>query len=83
MAALKDKFPFVQDLQHVTRHADEITNVHVENCIGFVPVPVGIAGPLLVEGTATPSDNFYAPLATTEAALVASCCAQSTSNPAC
>lgn len=72
MAALK-KFPFVQDLQHVTRHADETSGVHVENCIGFVPVPVGIAGPLVVEGSDTPSDKFYAPLATTEAALVASC----------
>lgn len=73
MADLNHKFPFLQNLQHVTRHADETRGVHVENCIGFVPVPVGVAGPLRVQGTGTPSDNFYAPLATTEAAMVASC----------
>lgn len=28
-----------------------------------MPVPLGIAGPLLVEGSGTPSDKFYAPLA--------------------
>lgn len=63
MAAVKGNFPFIQDLQHTTRHADETAGVHVENCIGFVPVPLGIAGPLLVEGSGTPSDKFYAPLA--------------------
>lgn len=73
MTSLQDRYPFIQDLQHVTRHADETKDVHIENCIGFVPVPVGIAGPLQVEGPNTPSDRFYAPLATTEAALVASC----------
>lgn len=73
MASLHEKFPFIQDLQHVTRHADETPDIHVENCIGFVPVPVGIAGPLLVEGPDTPRDKFHAPLATTEAAMVASC----------
>lgn len=44
--ALKDKFPFIKD---ITGHADEIAGVHIENCIGFVRVPVGIADPLLVE----------------------------------
>ena len=44
---------------------------HVENCIGAVRVPVGIAGPLRVKGMFA-SGDFYVPLATTEAALVAS-----------
>lgn len=44
---------------------------NIENCIGTVKLPVGIAGPLRVNG-AFAQDDFYLPLATTEAALVAS-----------
>lgn len=43
----------------------------IENCIGTVKVPVGLAGPLRIRGTHA-SGDFYIPLATTEAALVAS-----------
>ncbi|GLR18672.1 hydroxymethylglutaryl-CoA reductase [Portibacter lacus] len=44
---------------------------NIENFIGFSKVPTGIAGPLLVNGTAA-SGQFFIPLATTEGALVAS-----------
>ncbi|HUQ82207.1 MAG TPA: hydroxymethylglutaryl-CoA reductase [Gemmatimonadaceae bacterium] len=44
---------------------------NIENFIGTVSLPVGIAGPLRVNGTYAQGD-FYIPLATTEAALVAS-----------
>lgn len=44
---------------------------HIENCIGAVKIPVGIAGPLRVRGIFA-SGDYYVPLATTEAALVAS-----------
>src|ERR1700736_611290 len=44
---------------------------NVENFIGTVRVPVGIAGPLAVHGGAA-RGTYYVPLATTEAALVAS-----------
>ncbi len=44
---------------------------NVENFIGTVKVPVGLAGPLRVNGFHA-SGDFYVPLATTEAALVAS-----------
>jgi hydroxymethylglutaryl-CoA reductase (NADPH) len=44
---------------------------NVENYIGTVKVPVGVAGPLRVNGLFAQGD-FYLPLATTEAALVAS-----------
>jgi hydroxymethylglutaryl-CoA reductase (NADPH) len=44
---------------------------NIENFIGTIRLPVGIAGPLRVNGTYAQGD-FYVPLATTEAALVAS-----------
>jgi hydroxymethylglutaryl-CoA reductase (NADPH) len=44
---------------------------NIENLIGTVKVPVGLAGPLRVNGLFANGD-FYVPLATTEAALVAS-----------
>lgn len=44
---------------------------NIENFIGTVKVPVGLAGPLRINGLAAQGD-YYVPLATTEAALVAS-----------
>ena len=44
---------------------------HIENFIGTVKIPVGIAGPLHVRGTHA-QGHYLVPLATTEAALVAS-----------
>jgi hydroxymethylglutaryl-CoA reductase (NADPH) len=44
---------------------------NIENFIGTVKVPVGLAGPLRVNGLFA-QGNYYIPLATTEAALVAS-----------
>jgi hydroxymethylglutaryl-CoA reductase (NADPH) len=38
-----------------------------ENIIGYVPVPLGIAGPLLIDGK-----YYQIPMATTEGTLVAS-----------
>ncbi len=44
---------------------------NIENFIGEARLPIGLAGPLRVNGVAKRAD-YYAPLATTEAALVAS-----------
>ncbi|GAL04141.1 hydroxymethylglutaryl-CoA reductase [Photobacterium aphoticum] len=46
-------------------------NKNIENFIGTVKLPVGIAGPLRVNGLFA-KDDYHVPLATTEAALVAS-----------
>lgn len=46
---------------------------HCENRIGSIQIPLGVAGPLLVKGQAiTAQEPVYAPMATTEGALVAS-----------
>lgn len=44
---------------------------NIENCIGTIKIPVGVAGPLRINGLFANGD-YYVPLATTEAALVAS-----------
>jgi len=49
----------------------EIKNRNAENVIGGIQIPVGIVGPLKVNGDYA-KGNFYVPLATTEGALIAS-----------
>ena len=48
-----------------------VADANVENMIGAAQIPLGIAGPLPIDGECT-SDAVYLPLATTEGALVAS-----------
>jgi hydroxymethylglutaryl-CoA reductase (NADPH) len=50
---------------------EKVTKRNIENMIGAVQVPLGVAGPLLVKGEYAVGE-FYIPLATTEGALVAS-----------
>lgn len=58
-------------LDEQTQTNAELYNKNIEHFIGTVKVPVGIAGPLRVNGLYA-NDDFLIPLATTEAALVAS-----------
>jgi hydroxymethylglutaryl-CoA reductase (NADPH) len=59
--------------QHIGRYSLDPAAVagNVENFIGAAQVPIGIAGPLLVDGEHARGE-FYVPLATTEGTLVAS-----------
>ena len=58
-------------LDDATSAAAAIFARNVENFVGTVKVPLGIAGPVRVNGTHAQGD-YFVPLATTEAALVAS-----------
>ena len=53
------------------QHA-ELFSHNIENFIGTAKIPLGVAGPLRVLGLFA-HDDYYVPLATSEAALVASC----------
>src|ERR1700687_3986622 len=46
-----------------------LTAKNVENCIGFTQFPMGIAGPLLVNGRHA-NGSFYIPMATVQGTLV-------------
>jgi hydroxymethylglutaryl-CoA reductase (NADPH) len=60
-------------LEHVPRYSFDpsIVTGNVEQFIGVAQVPIGIAGPLLVNGEHAQGE-FYVPLATAEGTLVAS-----------
>jgi hydroxymethylglutaryl-CoA reductase (NADPH) len=61
------------DALHETKLVPERLTSNIENMIGAVEVPVGLAGPLLIHSGES-SRVAYAPFATTEGALVASAC---------
>lgn len=50
---------------------EPLVKKNIENMIGCVQIPVGVAGPLCVRGEYA-TGNFWVPVATTEGALVAS-----------
>ncbi len=62
-----------RSLEKVTRNSFSAANLSntIEGFIGSVEIPVGIGGPLLINGLHA-QGVFYAPFATTEGALIAS-----------
>ncbi len=50
---------------------EKIYKKNAENVIGGISIPIGIAGPILINGEYA-KGKFYVPLATTEGALIAS-----------
>src|SRR3954452_13493975 len=61
------------DLEHVTSYSFDpgLLPGNIENFVGVAQVPIGIAGPLLIDGEHARGE-FYVPMATTEGTLVAS-----------
>src|SRR4051794_4995832 len=76
--AVRERQRFVRErtgspLEHVSSYSfdPETTRGNVEHFTGVAQVPLGIAGPLLVDGEHAQGE-FYVPLATAEGTLVAS-----------
>jgi hydroxymethylglutaryl-CoA reductase (NADPH) len=61
------------ELEHVPHYSfdPELTGGNIEHFVGVAQVPIGLAGPLRVNGEEAQGD-FYVPLATAEGTLVAS-----------
>lgn len=76
MAAKRREFVREQtgaDLSHVAQYSFDPASLpgNIENFVGVAQVPIGIAGPLRIQGEQAQGD-FYIPLATSEGTLVAS-----------
>jgi hydroxymethylglutaryl-CoA reductase (NADPH) len=76
--AAEKRISFLRDVtgvyaEHVASYSIDPARAvgNVENFVGAAQVPIGIAGPLLVDGEHAKGD-FFVPLATTEGSLVAS-----------
>ena len=75
---IKKRQEFLQEktgveLKHVNKYSfdPKLVKGNIENFTGVAQVPIGIAGPLLVNGEYAKGE-FYVPLATSEGTLVAS-----------
>ncbi len=51
---------------------EQVTGRNIENLIGATQIPLGVAGPIVLQTTNHQPPTYYLPLATTEGALVAS-----------
>lgn len=63
------------ELDHIgksTLNEKTATTRNIENMVGAVQIPLGVAGPLTINHSPSAISSYYLPLATTEGALVAS-----------
>jgi len=77
-AAITERQQFITkktglELKHVAHSSQDLESLkgNIENPIGVAQVPIGLAGPIRVNGEHA-QGNFYIPMATTEGTLVAS-----------
>jgi len=75
---IQERQRFLEDksgvkLKHINKYSFDpaVLPGNIENFIGVAQVPIGLAGPLLVNGEYA-SGEFYVPMATSEGTLVAS-----------
>ncbi|WP_010477904.1 hydroxymethylglutaryl-CoA reductase (NADPH) [Thermococcus zilligii] len=61
----------LDNIGHYSLDPNQLIGKNIENMIGVVQIPMGVAGPLKINGEYARGE-FYIPLATTEGALVAS-----------
>ncbi|WP_297498825.1 hydroxymethylglutaryl-CoA reductase (NADPH) [Thermococcus sp.] len=61
----------LENIGHYSIDPNQLIGRNIENMIGVVQIPMGVAGPLKINGEYAKGE-FYIPLATTEGALVAS-----------
>jgi hydroxymethylglutaryl-CoA reductase (NADPH) len=57
----------LDELPHTHYDYQQVHGTNCEIVVGYVPIPVGLAGPLMVNGV-----SYHVPMATTEGCLVAS-----------
>jgi len=77
--AVKIRRRFIEEfsdtkLEHISKYSlnmEQALQKNIENPIGAIQIPLGIAGPLKINGDHAKGD-FFVPLATSEGALVAS-----------
>lgn len=55
------------ELPYKSYNYDRVLGACCENVIGYLPLPLGVAGPVIIDGK-----EYYLPMATTEGVLVAS-----------
>ncbi|CZT10799.1 uncharacterized protein RAG0_15156 [Rhynchosporium agropyri] len=63
----------IRSLPNVSQSPAATSNTKIENCVGFVFVPISLAGPLTLNGTYQTQKTFSAPLATVQPSIVAVC----------
>lgn len=64
-----------KELSHIGNFSFDEKTVSTKNCenlIGTTQIPLGVAGPLVIQNSESKIQSYYIPLATTEGALVAS-----------
>ncbi|KAH3682700.1 hypothetical protein WICPIJ_006328 [Wickerhamomyces pijperi] len=75
VAVRRQAIAIIADVPHLNTHKlpylnydyDRVFGACCENVIGYMPLPVGVAGPLIIDGK-----PYHIPMATTEGCLVAS-----------